>query len=109
MERGVERVIRDRERQRGGEERGEERRGEEETGHEQVEREKEGKGKKGGKGREDRAGTRRKEQEREEETSNPFYSESGIPGHCQVIVGQSLDKNANRNHLLSLTQISCYL
>ena len=27
------------------------------------------------------------EQEREEGTSSPFYTESGIPGYCQVTVG----------------------
>ena len=45
-------------------------------------------GKRGGKGR-----TRaREEQKREEGASSPFYSESGIPGCCQVTVGQSLDR-----------------
>jgi hypothetical protein len=32
----------------------------------------------------------------EEEASSPFYSESGIPGCCQVTVGQSLDKMLTR-------------
>jgi hypothetical protein len=32
------------------------------------------------------------EQEREEGASSPFYSESDIPGCCQVTVGRSLDK-----------------
>ena len=33
-----------------------------------------------------------KGKKREEGASSPFYSESGIPGYCQVTVGQSLDK-----------------
>ena len=45
-----------------------------------------------GKGQEDRVGARRQEQEREEGVSSPFYSESDTPGHCQVTVGQTLDK-----------------
>ena len=45
-----------------------------------------------GKGQEDRAGEGRQEQERAEETSSSFYSESGLPDCCQVTVGQSLDK-----------------
>jgi hypothetical protein len=43
-----------------------------------------------GTGQEDRAGVRR--QETVEGPSSPFYSESGIPGGCQVTVGRSLDK-----------------
>ena len=31
-------------------------------------------------------------QEREEGTSSPFYSGSGLPGCCQVTVGWSLDR-----------------
>ena len=31
-------------------------------------------------------------QESEEGASSPFYNESGIPGCCQVTVGQSLDE-----------------
>jgi hypothetical protein len=46
----------------------------------------------GGGGREDRAGAGRQEQERAEGPNSPFYGESGIPGCCQVTVGQSLDK-----------------
>jgi len=34
-----------------------------------------------------REGTKEQEQEREEGVHSPFYSESGIPGCCQVIVG----------------------
>ena len=49
-------------------------------------------------GREDRVGTReeqepkrtRKEQERGEGASSPFYSGSGLPGCCQVTVGRSI-------------------
>ena len=44
------------------------------------------------KGQEDRVRAGRQEKKREEGASNPFYSESGIPGHCQVTVGRSLDK-----------------
>jgi hypothetical protein len=33
-----------------------------------------------------------REQKREEGTSSPIYSESGLPGHCQITIGQSLDK-----------------
>jgi hypothetical protein len=32
----------------------------------------------------------RKEQEREEGASSPFYSGSGLPGYCQVTVGRSI-------------------
>ena len=45
-----------------------------------------------GKGGEDRVGARRQDQERAEGASSPFYSESGIPGCCQVTVGQSLEE-----------------
>ena len=38
---------------------------------------------------EDRVGARK--DKREEGASSPFYSESGIPGCCQVTVGQSLE------------------
>jgi hypothetical protein len=34
----------------------------------------------------------REEQESKEGASSPFYSESGIPGCCQVTVGRSLDR-----------------
>ena len=33
-----------------------------------------------------------KGQESEEGASSPFYSESGLPGCCQVTMGQSLDR-----------------
>lgn len=46
----------------------------------------------GQKERGDRVGARRQEEEREKGTNNPFYSESGISGCCQVNMGQSLDK-----------------
>jgi hypothetical protein len=42
-----------------------------------------------------RAGRQKKEQERARERGGgkqPLYSESGIPGCCQVTVGQSLDR-----------------
>ena len=51
-----------------------------EASHEQVER-----GKMEGR-------ARRQESRRAEGASSPFYSESGIPGCCQVTVGWSLDK-----------------
>jgi hypothetical protein len=54
----------------------------------------EGNGERGGRGLKDRARARRQEVEG---VNSPFYSESGIPGHCQVTVGRGLDKNANRN------------
>jgi hypothetical protein len=38
-----------------------------------------------------RAREKEREREREEGASSPFYSESGIPGYCQVTVGWSLD------------------
>lgn len=43
-------------------------------------------------GREERVGAKRQEQERAEGVSGPLYSESGTPGCCQVPVGWSLDK-----------------
>jgi hypothetical protein len=36
-------------------------------------------------------GVERQEQESKEGASNPFYSESVIPGCCQVTVGWSLE------------------
>jgi hypothetical protein len=41
-----------------------------------------------GKGQEDRA----RRQAREQGPSNSFYSESGMPGSCQLTLGRSLDK-----------------
>jgi hypothetical protein len=46
-------------------------------------------------------GTRAREQEPEEGASNPYYSESGIPGCCQVTVGVELKLNANNEDLCS--------
>ena len=40
---------------------------------------------------EKRAREQEREKEREEGASSPFYSESDIPGYCQVTMGQSLD------------------
>jgi hypothetical protein len=57
-----------------------------------VERDGEGNGKRGGKGQGDKAGARKEEQESEEGASSPFYSGSGLPGCCQVTVGQNLDR-----------------
>ena len=37
-----------------------------------------------------------REQEGAKGASSPFYSESGIPGCCQVTVGWSLDKMSTR-------------
>ena len=42
--------------------------------------------------RRDREGKRVRELKREERASSPLYSESGIPGCCQVTVGQSLEE-----------------
>jgi hypothetical protein len=40
----------------------------------------------------------KKARERKEGASIPFYSESGIPGCCQVTVGKSLDKILSFHH-----------
>ena len=46
---------------------------------------------------EDRVGARK--QEREEGASSPFYSESGIPGCCQVTRG--VEGRANLDNMLT--------
>jgi len=43
-------------------------------------------------GREGTKGKRARARENEEGASSLFYSESGIPGCCQVTVGRSLDR-----------------
>ena len=59
------------------------------VGHEQAERtEASRRGIEGEEGK----GARAREQERKEGASSPFYSESGIPGYCQVTVGRSLEE-----------------
>jgi hypothetical protein len=42
-----------------------------------------------GKGKQGKSKTVAREQDR---ASSPFYSKSGLPGCCQVTVGQSLDR-----------------
>ena len=44
-------------------------------------------------------GKAREEQERYEGASNPFDSESGLLGFCQVTVGMELRLNANSSNL----------
>lgn len=63
-----------------------------EAGHEYIEKVGEVNGERGGKGQENMVRARRQESKRTEEGSSLFYNESGIPGYCQVTVGQSLDK-----------------
>jgi hypothetical protein len=82
MGRGVERVVETEK----GKERGAERR-EVEAAHEHMERVGRGMGVEETEGE---GGKRVRGQESEEGASSPFYNESGIPGCCQVTVGQSL-------------------
>ena len=54
----------------------------------------------GGMGGGNRVGARKEEQERnkrprEQGGGESFYSRSGLPGCCQVIVGAELSQNAN--------------
>ena len=82
---GVERVVsRDTERQR-------ERERERERGR-QTDRDRERERRIHGGERNKRKEQESKKAKRAEGPSIPFYSESGTPGCCQVIVGQSLDK-----------------
>jgi hypothetical protein len=108
MGRGAKRVVeaekdREKDREGGGEGRegrgGEERRGEErrevEASHEHVEREGGREWRERGDGK-----ARARESKRASEqggASSPFYSESGIPGYCQVTVEWSLDRMLTMN------------
>jgi hypothetical protein len=74
---------RERERKRERERRGGERQGEE-AGQEHVER---GVGVRG-----EREKEVKRERESKEGPNSPFYSKPGLPGYCQVIVGQSLEE-----------------
>jgi hypothetical protein len=55
-----------------------------------------------GKGNGEGGGARTRGQSRNKrggwEGKQPFYSESGIPGCCQVTVGWSLDKKQNKTN-----------
>jgi hypothetical protein len=84
MGRGVKRVVEVEKGREGGRGRGRER------GRER-EREGERERRRGGREREGEGEGGEREQENQEGVSNPIYSESGIPGCCQVTVGQNLE------------------
>ena len=54
-----------------------------------------------GKGARGQSESKKEERKREEGWSSPFYSESGIPGYCQVTVEWSLEEMLT--HLLTIS------